>query len=196
MKKYDKSKFLWLAKKIHHFFFKIQPIISEQEKKRQRIYDLLNAESKPKRISKVIGVSLWPASSPDLTPLDYVIWEVLENKTNATSLLNIGSLKTASAEEWNKISEEFILKACKLFWRCVDTIIEKIVAILSKFTILCLFSYFVVYFSKLKLILFYNRVVYYYTRIFLNLLPYPVDTLKCISSIDLLYRYYIQINQS
>ena len=31
---------------------KIQPNMSEQEKKRQRIYDLLNAETKPKYFPK------------------------------------------------------------------------------------------------------------------------------------------------
>ena len=49
---------------------------------------------------------------------------VLENKTNAISHPNISSLKISFKEEWNKMSEEFILKACKSFWRCVDTIIE------------------------------------------------------------------------
>ena len=48
------------------------------------------------------------------------------------------------------------------------------VALLSKFTVLCLSSYFVVYLLKLKLILFYNRVVYHYTRIFLIFLLHPV----------------------
>ena len=43
------------------------------------------------------------------------------------------------------------------------------VAILSKFSVLCL-SYFIVYFLKSKLILFYNSAVYHYTRIFLNFL--------------------------
>ena len=51
-------------------------------------------------------------------PFDYALWCVLENKTNATSLPNI-------EKEWNETSEEFILKACKLFESCVDTIIEK-----------------------------------------------------------------------
>ena len=32
---------------------------------------------------------------------------------------------TLIEEEWNKMFEEFILETCKLFWRCVDTIIEK-----------------------------------------------------------------------
>ena len=47
-KKNDKSKFSWLALLFNHFFIKIQPNMSEQEKKQQRIYDLLNAETKPK----------------------------------------------------------------------------------------------------------------------------------------------------
>ena len=46
---------------------------------------------------------------------------------------------------------------------------KKLVAVLSKFIILCL-PYSVVYFLKSKLILFYNRVVYYYTRLFQILL--------------------------
>ena len=32
--------------------------MNEQEKKRQRIYDRLNAETKPKKNSKITGVSL------------------------------------------------------------------------------------------------------------------------------------------
>ena len=45
--------------------------------------------------------------------------------------------------------------------------------ILSKFTVLYR-SYFIVYLLKWKLILFYDRVVYCYIRLFLILLPYPV----------------------
>ena len=48
-----------------------------------------------------------------------------KKQTNATSHSNISSLKTATEKEWNKMSEEFILKACKTFQRRVDTIIEK-----------------------------------------------------------------------
>ena len=46
------------------------------------------------------------------------------------------------------MSEEFILKECESFQRRVDTKIEKMVAIMSKFTVLRLSSYFVVYFKK------------------------------------------------
>ena len=50
------------------------------------------------------------------------MWGVLENKTNTTSDLNIGLLKTAIEEEWNKMSEEFILKTYKSFRRRVDAV--------------------------------------------------------------------------
>ena len=42
--------------------------------------------------------------SPDLNPLDYALWGVLLNKTNATSHPNNGSLKTVTEKEWNKIN--------------------------------------------------------------------------------------------
>ena len=104
-------------------------------------------------ISKIIGVSSWSPSSLHLNPLDYATQHIRENKTNTTSNPNIGSLKTATEEEGNKISEEFILIARKSFQRHIDTKNFKMVAILSEFTVLCP-SYFVVYLFKLKVILF------------------------------------------
>ena len=41
-------------------------IMSEQEKKEQRIQDVFNAETNPRKIFEIIGVSLWLPSSPDL----------------------------------------------------------------------------------------------------------------------------------
>ena len=90
-----------------------------------------------RKISEIIEVSSWPPSGPDLNSLDYAVWGILENKINATFLPNIGLLKTAVEEGWNKIPEDFILNACKSFRRCVNTLIEKMVAILSKFIGLC-----------------------------------------------------------
>ena len=66
-----------------------------------------------------------PDLSPDFNLLDYSIWSVLENKTNTTSHPNIGSLKTSIEEEWNKTSDEFILKASKSFRIHIETISEK-----------------------------------------------------------------------
>ena len=61
------------------------------------------------------------------------------------------------------------------YYYTIYRIIAMATAILSKFAILCTSSYFAVYFLKLKLILFYNNVVYYYTRMFLILFFHPVN---------------------
>ena len=74
---------------------------------------------------EITGVSLWSPSSSDLNPLDYAIWDVLENQTNATSHPGIHSLNIVIEEEWNEMSEEFILKRRKSFRKFVDSIIEK-----------------------------------------------------------------------
>ena len=72
---------------------------------------------------------------------------------------------------------------------------------MSKFTVLYLSFYFVVYLLKLKLNLFYNKVVYYYTRIFLILLQHPVYLSKyllCEKSVRwllrLVYRFILKLN--
>ena len=49
---------------------KIQPNMNGEEKKRQRIYDLLNTETMPK-LYEIIWVYVWPPSTQDLNPLDY-----------------------------------------------------------------------------------------------------------------------------
>ena len=64
---------------------------------------------------KTVKTAIKQDSSPDLNHLDYTLLGVLENKTKATCHPNIGSLTTAIEKEWNKMSEEPILKACKSF---------------------------------------------------------------------------------
>ena len=48
-------------------------------------------------------------------PYCYAVWVVLENKTNATSHPNIGSLKTVFWEEYIKISKEFFFHHANRF---------------------------------------------------------------------------------
>ena len=139
------------------FLIKIEPNINEQENKWQRIYYLPYAETKPKT-PKIMGVSLWLLSNLNLCG---AFWKT---KKNTNSHPN----KTAIEEEWNKMSEEFTLKACKSFQRRVNTIIEKngghikyIYSFVSIFLLCCLF------FLKLILIIFYYVVIYCYTRLFL-----------------------------
>ena len=113
--------------------------------------------------------------SPDLNPLDYATWGVLE-KIPATSHPNIDSLKAAIEVKLNKMSEEFILKTCKSFRRCVYKIFET--KWWSYWVNLLFFVYLLIlffFFFKLKLVLFYNRNVNYFTRKFLILFPHTVN---------------------
>ena len=71
--------------------------MSKQAKKRKRIYDFFG-------LHQVLTSTPW---------LGYKGCFRKKKITNTTSHPNISSLKTAIKEEWNKMSEEFILKACK-----------------------------------------------------------------------------------
>ena len=71
-----------------------------QEKKRQRIYDLLNTETKPKKFPKQLKFLYGLHWAQTITPWSHYMGRF--RKQN----------KTAIEEEWNKMSEEFILKAC------------------------------------------------------------------------------------
>ena len=119
--------------------------MSEQEKKWLRIYDLVNAETKPNKFFEIIGVSLWPPLSPDPKTLDYAIWGVLENKIKATSYPNIVSIKTTIKEKWNKLSKKNYFESMQIVFEACwcNNWKTKIAAILSKFIVLRLFSYFV-----------------------------------------------------
>ena len=73
------------------------------------------------------------------------------------------------------MSEELILKACQWFQSRVDTIIKKKKRWPYWINLLyCVHFFFVVNFFELKLILFYHRVVYYHTKLFLIFLLHPV----------------------
>ena len=124
-KKIDESKFSWSARLFKHICFtKMQPNMTKQEKNDKESMNCLTLKPSQK-ISKIIRVSLWPLSSLDINSLDYAIRGILESKTSVTFLPNIGSLKTVIEEEPNKMSEKFMMKAYKSFWRHVDTITEK-----------------------------------------------------------------------
>ena len=80
--------------------------------KKDPIKSIRKSANELKVHKKTVRTPIKQDLSPDHNLLDYTVWGILENETNVTSHPNIGSLKTATEEEWNKMSEEFILKAC------------------------------------------------------------------------------------
>ncbi len=59
--------------------------------------------------------NLWPPASPDLSPLDYAMWGVMEARTCATPHRNVNDLKTSVEREWAALSGGVIIKSCQSF---------------------------------------------------------------------------------
>jgi len=58
-----------------------------------------------------ISVDDWPASSPDLNPLDYSIWGILEGKVNAHPRRSLESLRRKLVKEWDNLSMKTVRAA-------------------------------------------------------------------------------------
>lgn len=59
----------------------------------------------------------WPPYSPDLNPLDYSIWGILQGKACAKSHKSVNSLKRDLVKAWHEISEETVRAAIDQFPR-------------------------------------------------------------------------------
>ncbi|QQP37895.1 Putative transposable element [Caligus rogercresseyi] len=66
---------------------------------------------------------MWPSSSPDLNPLDFSVWSVLESHACKTSHANLTSLQQAIVEAWDNLTEEYIKKSCAGVRRRVEAVI-------------------------------------------------------------------------
>ena len=67
----------------------------------------------------------WPPYSPDLNPMDYSIWSILETKACAKTHTNIESLKASLRREWDKIPQETLRAAVEAFPRRLNAVIQK-----------------------------------------------------------------------
>ena len=54
---------------------------------------------------------MWPHNSPDLNPVDYKIWGVLQERVYKTSIKDVDELRRRIAEEWDKLEQRIIDKA-------------------------------------------------------------------------------------
>ncbi len=66
----------------------------------------------------------WPPNSPDLNPMDYAIWSILQEKACKKPHPNVESLKRALKKAWNEITLETLIKVVDNFPKrlkaCVD----------------------------------------------------------------------------
>jgi inhibitor of nuclear factor kappa-B kinase subunit alpha len=75
---------------------------------------------------------LWPPSSPDLNPLDYSIWGVLEAKACKTSHNSVDDLKASIVRAWKALSKAYIVKTCRVFRTRLEKVIEMEGALFEK----------------------------------------------------------------
>jgi hypothetical protein len=55
-----------------------------------------------------IPPSLWPPNSPDLNPVDYKIWGVLQDRVYRTRIRDVEHLKERLVEEWAQFNQSII----------------------------------------------------------------------------------------
>jgi len=54
---------------------------------------------------------LWPLNSPNLDPVDYKIWGLLQERVYKTSIKDVNELRCQIAEKWDKLDQRIIDKA-------------------------------------------------------------------------------------
>ena len=67
---------------------------------------------------------MWPPQSPDLNPLDYGIWGIMDKNARATSHPNLASLKASVIREWDNLSMEFVANTCRQFRGRLEKAVE------------------------------------------------------------------------
>uniref|UniRef100_A0A8R1HZ35 Uncharacterized protein n=1 Tax=Caenorhabditis japonica TaxID=281687 RepID=A0A8R1HZ35_CAEJA len=66
----------------------------------------------------------WPASSPDLNPLDYSVWGVLQNKVCAGPYSSVEALKKTLLEAWDKLPDEYLHATAEAYPRRLRDVIK------------------------------------------------------------------------
>lgn len=66
----------------------------------------------------------WPLNSPDLNPLDYYVWSVVERVTNKSRHPNVTSLQTAIEAAFANLDKEVLQRACERFRKRILAVIQ------------------------------------------------------------------------
>jgi len=49
--------------------------------------------------------SLWPSNSPDLNPIDYALWGILQDHVCKNQIKDVEELWQRTEEEWNDLDQ-------------------------------------------------------------------------------------------
>ena len=70
----------------------------------QETVDLLSIET-----PDFISPTLWSPNSPDLNPVDYKIWSVLQERVYQTRIRDVDHLKQRLVEKWNRFDQAIVI---------------------------------------------------------------------------------------
>lgn len=73
---------------------------------------------------RFIKASDWPASSPDLNPLDYSVWGVLQERVNAKPHSSLDALKKTLEKEWDNLSTDYLRATVEAYPRRLRAVIS------------------------------------------------------------------------
>jgi len=62
------------------------------------------------------GPTLWPPRSPDITPLDFLLWECVKDKLFSTPVPDITNLKARITDDFAIMTEHMLVNT----WREID----------------------------------------------------------------------------
>lgn len=68
--------------------------------------------------------TMWPPSSPDLSPLDYGTWGYVESKACSAPHRSTDDLKATVEQEWAAMSDDYVIKTCAMFRPRVEAMIK------------------------------------------------------------------------
>jgi len=66
----------------------------------------------------------WPPNSPDLNPLDFYVWGVVERVTNKSRHPNVASLRAAIEAAFTDMDRDALKCACALFRPRMEAVIQ------------------------------------------------------------------------
>ena len=58
-----------------------------------------------------IAPDLWPPNSPDLNPVNYQVWSLMQGRVYKTAVHNTADLKQGLIENWSSIPQTVVDKA-------------------------------------------------------------------------------------
>lgn len=64
-----------------------------------------------KETANFIPPDLWPPNSPDLNPVDYSIWSIMQEKVYRTVMTSVDELKRRIVQEWTRLDQTLVARA-------------------------------------------------------------------------------------